>query len=44
MVLFRWIVELIAFNGYNAIWVVVGLGVISQKTEKNTLNFEGKAW
>lgn len=40
---FRYIVELIASNSQNEVWVVGVLGVASQKIQKNTLNFDGKA-
>lgn len=42
MEFFRWIMECIALNGQNAVWVLGGPGVTSQKIKKNTFNFEGK--
>lgn len=40
----KWITTRIALNDENAMWVVGGLGVTSQKIEKHTLNFETKTW
>lgn len=40
---FRWIVGRIALNGENVVWVSGGLGVKSQKIEKNALNFKAMA-
>lgn len=35
---------MIIVNKNEAVWVVVGLGVASQKIEKHMLNFEAMAW
>lgn len=35
---------MIALNREEAIWVVNGLGVASQKIKKHTLNFKAKSW
>ncbi|KAF3639123.1 hypothetical protein FXO37_24086 [Capsicum annuum] len=40
MVIFRLIMKHRASSGENAIWVVGGPGVVSQKIKKSTLNFE----
>ncbi|KAF3666761.1 hypothetical protein FXO37_10360 [Capsicum annuum] len=43
MEFFRWIEDRITSNVQNVVWVVGGLGVVSQQIEKNTINFKGKA-
>lgn len=40
MIHFRWIPNIISILGEEASWVISGLGVSSQKIEKQTLNFE----
>lgn len=41
---FRWIVVFIEENGEHTVWVKGGPSVTSQNIEKNSLNFEAKAW